>query len=70
MICCIPLIGSQLNGFITPLVYHDTNSFGKAFEVGFYLCVGSLFLVLIISILDWFAEKHDVQLLKEFTQNF
>lgn len=69
MICCIPLIGSQLNGFIVPLVYADTQSFGKAFEVGFYMCIASLVLVIIISILDSIAEKHDAQLLKEFSDN-
>ena len=68
LISCIPLCGSQLDGIYTPWVYQKTHSFGKAFEVGFFLCLLSLALVLIIAFLDTLTEKHDAALLKRYIE--
>jgi MFS family permease len=54
MISSIPLIGSFMNGAITPVVYQNRNkSLGDAFMVGFILCVISLLLVLFLTCLDY-----------------
>ena len=66
MICCIPLFGELFNGIVTPYVFGSTQSFGEAFSVGFYMCVGSLILVLITSAIDYYAEKYDKELLEEY----
>lgn len=39
MISSIPLIGSFMNGAITPVVFIKYNDLGTAFEVGFGLCI-------------------------------
>jgi len=59
MISCIPLMGSFLGGAIVPSVYNRRNSFGDAFGIGFLLCLVSLVLVVLMSILDYKSEKLD-----------
>lgn len=50
----VPLIGSFLNGLIIPrMVSKEEQKEGDAFSIGFYLCILSLFLVLIIAVLDY-----------------
>lgn len=67
MISCVPLCGSFLNGALLPSIFLKSgNNFGVAFSVGFYLCLFSLFLVLIIALIDFTAEKHDQAALEDF----
>ena len=65
MISSIPLIGSFMNGAITPKVFIETNNLGSAFEVGFGLCLCSLALVIFLTCLDYKTCKHDERLLQE-----
>lgn len=67
MISCVPLLGSFLGGAVVPTVYNIRGSFGDAFGIGFTLCLVSMLLVIMLSILDYKAEKHDQRVLKEFT---
>lgn len=66
MISCIPLCGSFLNGAIVPSVYEANESFGDAFRVGFFLCLVSFALVLILTFIDYRTEKHDKALLVKY----
>ena len=66
MISCIPLCGSFLNGAIVPSVFLKTNSFGYAFGVGFILCLFSLFVVAIMTMIDKKTEEYDSKLLTRF----
>jgi hypothetical protein len=59
MISSIPLIGSFMNGAITPGVYIRTKDLGSAFEVGFGLCLCSLAIVIILTCIDYKTCKHD-----------
>lgn len=67
MISCVPLLGSFLGGAVVPSVYNLRESFGDAFGIGFLLCLVSLALVIMLSILDFKAAKYDQRVLKEFT---
>lgn len=67
MISCVPLMGSFLGGAVVPSVYAIRESFGDAFGIGFLLCLFSLVLVIMLSILDFRAEKHDQKALQDFT---
>lgn len=60
-------MGSFLGGAVVPSVYNIRGSFGDAFGVGFILCLMSLLLVILMSILDYKSEKFDEKILKEFT---
>ena len=68
MISCIPLLGSQLNGIVTPRVYQDTEDFGPTFAVGFYFCLMSFVLVGFIYCLDRAADQKDEVILKEYIE--
>jgi hypothetical protein len=65
MISSIPLIGSFMNGAITPSIFLNRNNLGDAFEVGFGLCIVSLILVFFLTCLDYRTCVHDEQLLKD-----
>lgn len=68
MISCIPLLGSQLNGIVTPRVYNDTLDFGTTFSIGFYFCLGNFVLVCFIYCLDRAADKKDEIILKDYIE--
>jgi len=53
MISSIPLIGSFMNGAITPVVFIKTGDLGSAFLVGFELCLVSFLLVIFLTCLDY-----------------
>lgn len=59
IITCIPLLGSLLNGIAVPTIYNMNQSFFEAFGGGFILCLITLFLVIMMAILDRRMEKHD-----------
>lgn len=65
MISSIPLIGSFMNGAVTPKVYLSTKDLGSAFAVGFVLCLCSLALVIFLTCLDYKTCKHDERLLQD-----
>ena len=68
MISCIPLLGSQLNGIVTPRVYNNTEDFGSTFLIGFYFCLGNFALVCFIYCLDRAADKKDEIILKDYIE--
>lgn len=69
MISSIPLIGSFMNGAITPVVYQNRDkSLGDAFLVGFGLCICSMLLVIFLTCLDYKACKYDEKLLQDFSK--
>ena len=72
LISSIPLFGSFLNGAVTPRVYESAQnddednqqSLGDAFRIGFYQCLGSLVLVIALTVLDYRTLKHDTKKLE------
>lgn len=66
MISCVPLLGSFVNGAVSPYIYEETLSFGKTFMVGFYLCLLSFFIVVVMACIDYTASEHDQKALEEF----
>ena len=58
LISSIPLIGSFLNGAVTPRVYlmKDPNNLGDSFRIGFLSCLVSLLLVIALTLLDKKAQ--------------
>jgi len=69
MVSTIPLIGSFLNGIVVPQIYDATQDFGKAFGIGFILCIISFLMVLIVACIDKRAESYDKRLLLQFRQD-
>ena len=73
---CIPLFGSQLNGYITPRVYvyradkigkgDHGSAFGAANLIGFLMQIASLAMVIFIVLIDAATEKTDKMLLKQY----
>jgi len=59
VVSCVPLLGSLLNGVLVPTTYNVNQSFFEAFGIGFILCLFSLFLVMLMGILDKKMELHD-----------
>lgn len=59
MISCVPLLGSFVNGAVTPMVWKNTRNFGQTFMVGFYLCLLSFFIVVVMALLDYTACEAD-----------
>ena len=76
LISCIPLVGSFLNGAITPRVYIKTEkiddgtqgNLGDSFRIGFFSCLVSLLLVFALTILDKRAQKYDAEKLEIFSK--
>jgi len=62
MIICLPLFGSFIQGAAIPSVY-ESYGFGTAFAVGFGMCLGSLVLVIVLSIIDYYSNERDLELL-------
>ena len=56
----VPFIGSFLNGVIIPrMVTIENPRIGDAYAIGFYLCLFSVFMVLLIVVLDYTVENND-----------
>ena len=71
LISSIPLLGSFLNGLVTPRVStfdkvsHNgeavdySQELGNSFRIGFFQCLASLVLVFALTCLDYRSQKHD-----------
>jgi len=54
----IARLGSVANGFVVPAVAKD-GDLGKAFMVGFYICLFSLLMAFCLVAVDRYADKKD-----------
>ena len=68
IIICLPMLGTFLQGAWIPSVYEDS-SFGWAFAIGFFMCLGSLALVILLSFIDKTTTERDNQLLDDLVDN-